>query len=415
MASSKNNSIYKTVPKLWEIKQVKEITLGKNAVLTGPFGLMLHSSDYVESGIPLILVKNIKNGKIDVTNIPYVTEKDAQRLAKYRVKEGDIVFSRVGRVGSSALIEKEHEGWLISGQTLRIRFNNPIINPKYINYFFQSDVFSNILSKEILGMTRDSINTTILSEISVLVPTLSEQEKIISIISRIDNLIELYDKIIQRTIKLKTNFMQQIYEKITKNGKKTTLKNYFEIQSGEYFTYDEFVNDGIPVLKIDNIMYGKTSWKNITYLPQKYSISHKHLILNEGDIVLALNRPITQNKLKISRLTKKDCPSILYQRVGKFVFLNELIDKSFFFALTNLIVFKKIISDILVGSDQPYIKTTELLKQKIIIPDLEDQIMFAEVDKNISKSIELIELIKNNLQILKKGLMQKLLTGQIRV
>ena len=133
--------------------------LNDEAILTGPFGSLLHCSDYVENGVPFILIKNIQNGQISDIDIPKISEKDAKRLSRYSLKEGDIVFSRVGRVGTAALAESKHSGWVISGQTLRIRFQNPQLNIYFINYFIQSYIFYRILEPELLGMTRDSNST----------------------------------------------------------------------------------------------------------------------------------------------------------------------------------------------------------------------------------------------------------------
>ena len=177
-----------SIPNTWEIKNVKQLsTLKKGAVVTGPFGLMLHSSDYVSEGTPLILIKNLQNGKIDDDDIPKISDKDVQRLSRYKVKEGDMIFSRVGRVGSSVLIEEEHNGWLFSGQTLRIRFENPELNSKYVNYYFHSNLFNRVLIPELLGATRDSINTKILEEFPVIVPPKKEQDQIVAILSQADS------------------------------------------------------------------------------------------------------------------------------------------------------------------------------------------------------------------------------------
>ncbi len=122
------------IPVEWGVVTVLELGNGhKDTVQTGPFGAQLHSKDYVEEGIPLVLIKNIKEDGLDDTDIPKITEKDANRLSRYRLKEGDIVFSRVGRVGSCFLCSKNEEGWVFSGQTLRIRFNNSKVDLTYFN------------------------------------------------------------------------------------------------------------------------------------------------------------------------------------------------------------------------------------------------------------------------------------------
>src|SRR5690606_3601006 len=88
------------VPEGWEIIRIK--SLEKNAsyvVQTGPFGAQLHASDYIDDGIPLILIRNVNNLRIDDSDIPKITSEDAERLSLYQLEIGDIVFSRVGSIG----------------------------------------------------------------------------------------------------------------------------------------------------------------------------------------------------------------------------------------------------------------------------------------------------------------------------
>jgi len=205
------SSLNLDIPENWECVRMKTLCLLSNdAILTGPFGLMLHSSDYVKEGTPLILIKNIQNGRIDDSEIPKISEKDVERLARYKVRKGDIVFSRVGRVGSAALIEDKHNGWLISGQTLRIRFNNPDVNPQFVNYFIELNIFQKILKSGMLGSTRDSINTTILENSPVLLPSINEQNRIVVRIIKIDIALEMKEKILLRLQNLKNGLMQQL-------------------------------------------------------------------------------------------------------------------------------------------------------------------------------------------------------------
>lgn len=207
----KFHSIYLSVPENWKYVRMKMLShLPDNTILTGPFGSMLHSYDYVKEGTPLILIKNIQNGRINEKGIPRIARKDVERLGKYKVKKGDIVFSRVGRVGSAALIEEMHEGWLISGQTLRIRFDNPDVNPQFINYFIQLDIFQKVLKAGMLGSTRDSINTKVLENSPVLLPTIEEQNEIVKRILNIDYKIENDEKLLLHIQNLKKGLAQQL-------------------------------------------------------------------------------------------------------------------------------------------------------------------------------------------------------------
>lgn len=181
------------VPKHWNIVKVKRLVgHSKDVVQTGPFGAQLHAEDYVEQGVPLILIRNVKNNFIDDTNIPKVSHDDAVRLAMYRLNIGDVVFSRVGSIGRLALITEREQGWLISGQMLRLRINRDNLNRKYLMYALGSEPILQAVALESVGSTRESINTEILRNLEFPLPPISEQNAIVNRIeketARIDDL-----------------------------------------------------------------------------------------------------------------------------------------------------------------------------------------------------------------------------------
>ena len=199
------------IPKNWEVKTVFELNnFNKNTVQTGPFGAELHASDYVKKGIPLILIRNIKDNGLDTNNIPKITLKDAQRLEKYRLQEGDIVFSRVGRVGSCFLTEKNQVGWVISGQTLRIRITNKDIYIKFLNLVLKSEGVQKKIIGESVGSTRTSINTKILENLTLPIPKIDEQKKIVSIMTSINKFIENKAIKLKKIQDLKKSIMQDL-------------------------------------------------------------------------------------------------------------------------------------------------------------------------------------------------------------
>ena len=195
------------------------------------------------------------------------------------------------------------------------------------------------------------------------------------------------------------------------------LENFIKIDSGDYFPYAEITSKGMAILKIDNVMYGKIDWTNKTYLNKKYLQTKDVILLNKNDIVLALNRPITNDNVKVAKLTNKDIPCILYQRVGKIVVHDtNKIHIDFLYTYLSSSIFKLILNRILIGTDQPYVKTTELLRQKILIPNtIKEQQKIASILSEVDAYIQSNQQYKEKLIKLKKGLMQKLLTGQIRV
>jgi len=188
---------------------------------------------------------------------------------------------------------------------------------------------------------------------------------------------------------------------------------YLDIKSGYGFKASEYVNEGIPLVKIDNVSYGKIKWETKTCLPKNYIQKYSDLVLNEDDILLALNRPITQNKLKIGILKKKDAPAILYQRVGKIIFNNKAVNKKFaYYNLTKQIY--KFVLKSSVGSDQPFISTVELKKLKIKSPNLLEQQKIASFLSKLDKKIDLLETKYFKFETYKKGLINRIFTQKVR-
>ena len=184
----------------------------------------------------------------------------------------------------------------------------------------------------------------------------------------------------------------------------------FNVKSGFGFKHSEYVDSGTPLIKIDNVSHGYVKWNNVSYLPDIYREEYSDILLKEGDLLLALNRPITQGKLKLVKLTKNDVPSILYQRVGRIDFKTNDLEKDFYLYLLDTAIYR-FVSHKAIGSDQPFISTTELKKLNIVKPPLPEQRKIAKILSTWDKAISTTERLIDNSKQQKKALMQQLLTG----
>ncbi len=164
----------------------------EGGVQTGPFGSQLHQEDYVAIGTPIITVEHLGENRIQHQDVPRVSDEDRERLAKYRFRVGDIIFSRVGSVDRRALVRRAEDGWLFSGRCLRVRPDKSKIDSAYLSYFFGLPAFKEHIRSIAVGATMPSLNTQILSEVVVLYPPdLQEQRAIGHILGKLDDKIEL--------------------------------------------------------------------------------------------------------------------------------------------------------------------------------------------------------------------------------
>lgn len=152
-------------------------------VQTGPFGAQLHASDYVAEGVPLVLIRNIRDDmSLDTEEMPRVREEDAERLKDYRVRAGDVIVSRVGTLDRIAPVTPAEAGVLISGQTLRVRAAS--WNARFMAYALKTPVIQFQISQESLGSTRESISTEVLANVSLPCPPIPAQDAIAAFLDR---------------------------------------------------------------------------------------------------------------------------------------------------------------------------------------------------------------------------------------
>ena len=164
-------------------------------VQTGPFGSQLHNKDYVADGTPIVTVEHLGEKRFLTQNLPCVTDKDRERLSKYSLQKGDIVFSRVGSVDRCSFVSEEETGWLFSGRCLRVRPNSRMCIPEYLYYYLCSPRVKEQMRNIAVGATMPSINTKLLCEIPVSCPEIETQKKIAAILSSLDDKIEVNNQI----------------------------------------------------------------------------------------------------------------------------------------------------------------------------------------------------------------------------
>jgi len=174
----------------WDIETLKDICVS-SGIQTGPFGSQLHQKDYLPVGTPIITVEHLGENRILHQDLPRISNADRDRLSRYIMRKGDIIFSRVGSVDRRALVRDKEDGWLFSGRCLRVRPNNTKIDPDFLSWFFGLEMFKDYIRRIAVGATMPSLNTELLSNIPVIVPPLPEQRSIAGILGALDDKIEV--------------------------------------------------------------------------------------------------------------------------------------------------------------------------------------------------------------------------------
>ncbi len=174
----------------------RETTLGEvcddvdGIIQTGPFGSQLHESDYSPEGIPVVMPKDIIEGRIATENVARVSPEHVERLSRHKLRKGDIVYGRRGDIGRQALIRPEQEGWMCGTGCIRLSFGESVLSPLFLHYYLRQDDLVSWITNQAVGATMPNLNTGILRTVPVRFPPLPVQRRIEGILSAYDELME---------------------------------------------------------------------------------------------------------------------------------------------------------------------------------------------------------------------------------
>lgn len=170
------------VPSDWTETTLGAIAEGKDGLQTGPFGSQLHASDYTLDGIPVLMPRDLKDGRIDPDSVAKVPLAIAEEMSRHRLKPGDILFGRRGEIGRSALVTEAEAGWLCGTGCLRARLAETVV-PEFVIEVFRSSQIIKWLNVNAVGQTMLNLNTDILARTPVLLPPIAEQRQIADLLA----------------------------------------------------------------------------------------------------------------------------------------------------------------------------------------------------------------------------------------
>ncbi len=129
---------------------------------------------------------NIRNLRIDPTDVARVPDEHVARLSRHVLRAGDIVYSRRGDVEKCALISEEEAGWLCGTGCLLVRVQGPSVDSRFLSYSLSLPQTRAWISQHAVGATMPNLNTSILREVPVSMPDIHEQRRIATILGALD-------------------------------------------------------------------------------------------------------------------------------------------------------------------------------------------------------------------------------------
>ncbi len=192
---------------LFEQLAVEEVPIGKlgvdgsNPVQTGPFGAQLHKSEFTECGTPVLNVGNVWPTGLRLDRLDHVSPEKSNQLARYRLRPGDILFARSGAtLGKVCIVPDECDGWLMTGHLFRVRLDHDRCDPSFAFAALRgARTVRNQVFDQVRGATRPGFNTTLLSRVTLPLPPLEDQRRLVAHLNGIQSKIHASHHLRQKT------------------------------------------------------------------------------------------------------------------------------------------------------------------------------------------------------------------------
>jgi len=411
------------IPKDWTFEQIGS----KINILSGfPFDSKNFDK---EIGLPLIRIRDLAN--ID-TKIRY----NGNFLKEFTINSGDLL---VGMDGEFRPYLWKGNLSLLNQRVCKITTSNEdILNQNFIFYSIKKGLFHYELIN--IGTTVIHISKTNIEKIKIPLPSLPEQQKIATILSNVDNLIESTEKVITHSKKVKTGLMQKLltrgighvtFKKVPwLFGKEIEIpeewevckirnlvenKTILEIQDGNHGELHpksiDFVNQGIPFVTADCIINNNVDYKKCKLLPSGFLKTLRIGFSKKGDVILT-----HKGSIGFTAIVNDEFETIILSPQTTYYRLSDKLIPKFLYYIFQTHNFQKQLQAFGKQSTRDYVGITA--QQHLIIPFIQDVIeqqKIATILSNIDSKITSQEQYKEKLEKLKKSLMQKLLTGEVRV
>lgn len=187
--------------------------------------------------------------------------------------------------------------------------------------------------------------------------------------------------------------------------KETCIGMDVDLQTGYPFKSAMYVNDALSprLLRGDNIIQGRIRWDNSKFWPINLVDNVSDYFLNEGDVVLAMDRPWIEAGLKFACISKHDMPCLLVQRVARLRAKSQL-DQGY---LRYIIASKEFTDHVLgvqTGTSVPHISGNQIKEYRFLRPPLDEQHAIARILGVLDNKIELNSRLTHSIESIVKAL-----------
>jgi len=365
---------------------------------------------------------HISDGSFDLDDPVCISEVYYEGLNSGNIEKSDILLVKDGAtIGKSMYVNKVPEGRAaVNSHVYILRVDQKQYEPRFLYYFINSRTGLDQILRLTTGTAQAGLNRTFQQATKVPTPSLPEQRYIADILSTVDEQIQQTDEMIEKARKLKRGVIQdalssgpqqeyRIFGTYPKSWELKTLSSICEVIDAEHFTPD-YVDNGIPVLRPGDLKPGTIALESVSKSVNEdiYEELTRKYVPGQDDLVYSRS----QNFAIASRVLDDERYCIGQDMV---VIDPKSLDISYLLEILNSRFILNQAQSFASGSTFDRLNLSEIRKLRVPLPDPNKQETLGSTFRLIRKKIRETRQERDRLVELKRGLMQDLLTGKVRV
>ena len=389
---------------------MKKVKLGEVCEILN--GFAFKSLLYVNEGIRIIRITNVQKGYIEDSDPKYYPIEYTNSIEKYILKENDLLMSLTGNVGRVGLISKTMLPAALNQRVACLRTIDSLISKEYVFQFLNSDLFEQSAIRSSNGVAQKNLSTDWLKKVEITYPSVEQQELITSTLNLIERLICCRKEQNKKLNELVKSRFKEMFGDPVLNAmgweKHRLSKLTLKIGSGATPRggRESYVNEGIALIRSMNVYDGKFMFKDLAYLTNIQAEKLNNVIVESDDVLLNITGAsvsrcciVPQNILP-ARVNQHVSIIRCKKHLLSPIFLNQLLITSEFKSLLLKIGESS-------GATRQAITKNQIEELYVPLPPLSLQNEFADFVAQVDKSQLAIQKSLEELETLKKSLMQE--------
>lgn len=379
------------IPEDWRVATLDAIA---DRIMVGIASAATHA--YRACGVPMLRNQNIKRGHIDDSDLLFLAEDYEAGFRYKRLEAGDLVTTRTGYPGITAVVPAEYEG-AQSFTTLITRLDRRVVSPEYVCAFMNSDAGQQYFARSQIGGGQKNVNAGSLVDLPIAFPpTLKEQTAIAQALGDAEATFLKVRELLAKQRQVKHGTMQELLTgkrrlpRFDAAWRNVALGSVVDVQKGSPISGRDVVPGDVPV-----IAGGRTP-------------AYFHNVANRKPLTITISGSgasagyVAFHK---SPIFASDCSTI-----------SESSDVAIEFVYYSLVMRQSQIYRAQTGGAQPHVHPADIAELTITIPvDRAEQSAIAAVLSDTDAEIDALEAKLAKLRQIRQGMMQELLTGRIRL